>query len=81
MNELSWSALAPTFIGIVQIFFLAYISIAKREIVAKLEEGRDALDGLEKQINSNMERQINASINAAIANERLRVVHADKEKL
>ncbi len=38
-----------------------------------IEEGKQAVVVLEKQINSNLEKQIEASIAKAIANERLRV--------
>ena len=55
-------------------------SISKDDRASKANEAKkdnqdtkDAVNILEKQINSNLERQIEASINKAIADERLRV--------
>lgn len=82
-----WTYLVPVaiaFIGLVNTLGLAYItakfSKGKAEIVTGIdqtkkavEESKEAVVVLEKQINSNLDKQIRASIAEAIATERLRV--------
>jgi hypothetical protein len=78
-----WTYLIPVFIAIVgciQVWGLAYIGrridkgteATNRGTVAT-DRATAAVNGMEQQINSNMEKQIKQAISEAIAQERLRV--------
>jgi hypothetical protein len=70
-----WTYLIPVFIAIVgciQVWGLAWIGRQIERGTKATEDTTKAVNGMEQQINSNMEKQIKQAIAEAIARERLR---------
>ncbi len=79
-----WSYLIPVvtaFFALVQVLGLAYITAkfgpAKQEVIGKIAETKNAVEVLEKQINSNLEKQIKQAISEALA---VQALHFQEEK-
>lgn len=71
-----WTHLVPVFIAIislVQVFGLAWLSMKVGNTNAAVQDTTVAVNKMEEQINSNMERQIRQAIGEALAKERLQV--------
>lgn len=68
--------LAIAIVGAIQAIGVAFINSRVNDMVNTQVH---SVDGLERKINSNMERQIRQAIAAAIAEERLRVMEGREE--